>query len=571
MRRLWSALGAVAWFSSSLTAAALTQPNGAVIPSPPGCNAGKPTGLAATFACVCDAAGACNIGAPCSGPGACPDGKNATCETTLFHSFNDNTCIPSNLTGLDPSKDAATTPETFRPSCALTFTVVSRGTAMFGDVFGWYNVTPGKAPDRADLHPMLGCGDAAGKAVVLDVTKDPAYKGGDIGFFLLTPESRTAHGSCAGGDCCASLARYDGGVGYLYFTERKYNADVTGPSPFIHLLVLDSKMASRKFYFAWEDIFGGSNNDFTDLVTSVEGVECSGGGLTCSTGQKGQCGEGLTACKAGKLECTGVFAGKAEACNGLDDDCDGQVDDGATCAAPSEVCFQGRCVPKCGVGEFKCGAGSQCDNGTGLCVDPSCVGVSCPADKVCRKGACVAPCEGVTCPKGQRCVGDACVDLCKGVACTAGQVCKEGVCVAGCASCGGIGCAAPTSCDAASGACLDKSCAAPCPAGTVCESGQCKNRCAGVVCPGAQVCKDGECKLPGASPAGGGGLGPGATGPGGGGATPDDDYGARSGAGCGCDTSSASASTGALAVALAAGALALCRRRRRGRSPAPPG
>ena len=40
--------------AASLPAAAqLRQPTGAEIPSEPGCHAGRPTGLLATFACVC--------------------------------------------------------------------------------------------------------------------------------------------------------------------------------------------------------------------------------------------------------------------------------------------------------------------------------------------------------------------------------------------------------------------------------------------------------------------------------------------------------------------------------------
>src|SRR5690348_5126857 len=82
--------------SSPATAATLTQPNGAAIPSQLGCNSNQPTGLAAEFACECASGGACNIGPACPSPGPCtvPTG---TCETTLNHSVNDNTCIPSNL------------------------------------------------------------------------------------------------------------------------------------------------------------------------------------------------------------------------------------------------------------------------------------------------------------------------------------------------------------------------------------------------------------------------------------------------------------------------------------------
>ena len=73
------------------------------------------------------------------GSTACANGENGTCETTLWHSPNDNSCIPSNESGLNPATQAMITPETFHPTCGQTFTVISRGTAEFQDVFGWYN------------------------------------------------------------------------------------------------------------------------------------------------------------------------------------------------------------------------------------------------------------------------------------------------------------------------------------------------------------------------------------------------------------------------------------------------
>src|SRR5579872_4357443 len=106
-------------------ASALTQPNGAAIPAQMGCSGGMPTGLLPVFACACTTPGVCNIGAPCASPTSCDDGQHGTCESTMWHSFNDNTCIPSNHSGLDPWKDGAVTPETFHPTCALTYQVLS--------------------------------------------------------------------------------------------------------------------------------------------------------------------------------------------------------------------------------------------------------------------------------------------------------------------------------------------------------------------------------------------------------------------------------------------------------------
>jgi hypothetical protein len=478
---------------------ALTQPNGTPIPSAMGCNAQKPTGLAAVFACECLQPGVCNIGGVCPAPGQCPNAQIGTCETTLAHVFNDNTCIPSQLGGLDPWAQAATTPETFQPTCALTFTVVSRGTALFKDAFGWYNVT-GTAPTPDQLYTMLDCTKSTGQSAVLDIQNDPRWLGGEVGFFLVTPEAREPGkgGTCAGGDCCATVARLGQGQGRVYYSQRGYNPDAAGASSFIHLLVYDSRITTSKFYFAWEDIFGGSNNDFTDLVTSVEGVECSGGGGACDTGKPGACALGVATCEQGSLGCHDLVAPVGEVCNGVDDDCDGVADDGASCPA-GQRCDGGRCTPDCKADpEFQCPGGLACEAG-GRCVDPGCVGKPCPSDKVCKAGACVAPCDGIVCPRGTSCISGACLALCDAAQCPAGEVCREGVCLPGCDQCGGVACTGALTC-AQDGECRDPSCPQGCPAGRYCEAGMCKDACDGAICPEGQVCEGGRCRVPGGFP-----------------------------------------------------------------------
>ncbi len=561
----------VATWLLSTPALALTQPNGAPIPTAPGGAGNRPSGLAASLACACTQPGICNVGAPCTSATSCDDGKRGTCETTLAHAFNDNSCIPSLLSGLDPGAEASTTPETFRPTCALTFTVLTRGTAQFHDVFGWYNA--GTAPPApGDLHPMLACGDGPGHAVVLDIAKEPAYAGGEIGFFLMTPEGHPGSKQCANGDCCASPARIAAGEGYVYYSQRAFNPDQAGPSSFIHLIVLDSHIVKRKFYFAWEDIFGGSNNDFTDLVTSVEGVECAGGGEVCDTGKKGVCAQGVSVCTKGAVGCSPVTPPAPEACNGVDDDCNGVVDDGATCPSAGDVCQEGRCVHRCSSTEFPCGGGTACDRSTGYCVDPSCVGVACASGEVCTLGKCGAPCAGVVCPSGQTCEGSACVDPCRGVTCGAGQVCRGGACFSGCGQCDGIVCGGALRCDAPSGECVDPSCPKGCPAATVCKAGACVDACAGVVCPSGQSCAAGQCGG-GAGSAhidGGGLIGPGGGGGGGtsaapdGGSAGDDPSGGGATGGCACDLGAGAPASAAMAsVALGLAALGLRRRRAR--------
>jgi hypothetical protein len=547
-------------------ALALTQPNGASIPSQMGCNGGQPTGLLPVFACACTQPGVCNIGAACPANTTCDDGQHGTCESTMWHSPNDNTCIPTNHSGLDPWMDAAVTPETFHPTCALTYEILSRGTARFQNAFGWYNAGTA-APPASDLHVMLDCNSTPGTSVVLDLTQEPAWKGGDVGFFLVTPESHTAPGTCAGGNCCASVAAFQAGNGYVYYSQREFNPDGQGSNPFIHLLEYTSVLTAQKYYFGWEDTYQTTSADFTDLVTSVSGVQCSGAGVQCNTGKLGVCALGVTECGASaQMTCQQIEQPSPETCNGVDDDCDGTVDNGATCPESGYVCDNGKCVPHCGPIEFPCFSGTSCDPTSGLCIAPSCVGVTCPGGQICQMGQCGTPCTNVVCPTGQSCLGNACVDLCSGVSCPSGQVCAEGACVPACGQCGGLTCASPMACDSKTGSCADPSCPNGCSSGTHCVSGSCVDNCAGAKCPTGQTCQAGQCTTPAASRDGGlvweggaGGTEPGKGTSGSDGGSGSADWVTGSGGGC-------STGGGAGGVPLGVGAvlgLALLKRRKR--------
>jgi MYXO-CTERM domain-containing protein len=496
----------------------------------------------------------------------------------MWHSYNDNTCIPSNHSGLDPIMAASAASETFHPTCALTFTVVTRGNAMFKDVFGWYNAT-GSPPPFSDLHPMLGCNDDAGAAATLDLTQEPSWQGGDVGFFLMTPESPAAPGTCANGNCCPTIASVQAGQGRVYFTEHAYNPDQQGGNAFLHVAAFSSLIVPSRSYFGCEDTYGGGDNDFADFVASVDGVQCSGAGVSCTTGMQGVCALGVTDCTQGQLGCQELVQPSPEQCNGVDDDCNGQVDDGATCPDPSDICHGGRCVPACGSAEFPCSAGTACDPASRLCVDPSCIGVTCAAGQICTGGQCGTPCSGIVCPHGQLCVGETCVDLCSGVTCPAGKVCTDGVCIPGCGTCGGLTCAAPLACTTASGRCEDPSCPGGCSGGQWCLAGTCVDPCDGAKCPAGQTCAGGQCQAgQGAPPDSGLATPPGSSSPPAGagstaGASSNDaGIGATWGSGatphgCGCNMPGHDGPTPLPAtLATLAGAIAVVRRRRRDRA-----
>ncbi|MBK8255274.1 MAG: hypothetical protein IPK82_21765 [Polyangiaceae bacterium] len=83
-----------------------------------------------------------------------------------------------------------------------------------------------------------------------------------------------------------------------------------------------------------------------------------GGGDTCDTGLAGLCGPGVLHCVNGAVECVGDLEAVTESCNGLDDNCDGQIDEGnpesnLSCFTGLDgVCGDG--LTNCNMGNLEC-------------------------------------------------------------------------------------------------------------------------------------------------------------------------------------------------------------------------
>jgi hypothetical protein len=396
---------------------------------------------------------------------------------------------------IDAARDAATMPERFVPGCRLTFTLVTRGPAMFRNSFGWYNVT-GRAPTEAELHALIPCDSPQGFVANLDLSREPAYAGGEIGFFLRTPEDGDT-GRCLANDCCASPMRAGGRT---YFSERRFNPDsvAAGGSGYVHMITYDSRATRDAFYFAWEDLFRGGDNNFTDFVALVSNIVCSGAGGACDTGMRGACAQGTLQCRAGSLVCVPSVRAGPERCDGLDNDCNGMDDDGMGLCTGAEVCDRGVCVPPCV--ERACFAGFRCSD-RGTCVEDACVNVMCMSGQRCVGGRCVGACEGIRCPADQQCRAGRCVNPCEGVMCDADQVCVAGTCIPRCQC---RRCNATETCQA-DGRCVSRDCAAVmCAAGQRCVMGVCQDVCVGVQCPNDQRCQRGQCVAIGSSATDGG-------------------------------------------------------------------
>jgi hypothetical protein len=325
--------------------------------------------------------------------------------------------------------------------------------------------------------------------------------------------------------------------------------------------------------------------------------------LPCYGGPAGTQDVGL--CRGGTRSCVnGAFSGVCEGdvtpatgepCDGLDNDCNGLVDDGAVCAT-GYACERGVCVPStCGTEQpcpegYDCLAGQGCKQASGACGESQSGagdGVTCAPGKACRFGACVDPCEGVLCGEGAVCASGACVggscyftgcpdgelcldgtcraDPCTGLSCPSGTFCRQGDCVQACTfvSCrAGERCGIDGFCEPDS--CAGKTCAPLGGQSQVCVDGQCvPDTCAGLGCGQGQVCREGICvddpcagvKCPAGACLGGqcyplgnpGGLGSGEPG--------NPDVG-----GCGCGAGGGVGPVGALLALLA---VPLARRRRR--------
>ena len=212
----------------------------------------------------------------------------------------------------------------------------------------------------------------------------------------------------------------------------------------------------------------GVDNDCDGAIDEGDVVEAT----SCSTAEVGVCGAGVNVCRDGAVVCAQTTEPQEEDCDRVDNDCDGVIDE-----ALRNAC--GSCDPT--LPEERCdGEDQDCDG----VIDE---GAPCDENRVCVLGRCAPRCETGECREdGLVCVEDGCVPVCDATACGEGLSCRQGACVDLCAD---ISCANGAVCR--EGRCVGSTCyEAGCPRGELCIQNQCtEDPCEALDCEPSQFCR----------------------------------------------------------------------------------
>ena len=436
-------------------------------------------------------------------------------------------CLDRPVTGeamagaVSATADAAVLPEAYRPvenppgsgTYPVTFRAIGEG-AGYRNSFGWFWTDQDPAI-AANLRTVFDCRTGPSCACPCDPnTMRPAMAwlrtinfesqpgftpGRAIGFWIRTPELLSGAGNDP--DNCGD--RTDT-ANRIYFTSKSLNDD----GDYVHFLVYRSATYTNTFYFGFEDLFRGGDNDFEDILVRATGLvplcdprpeicnnaddDCDGAideGITtaCSTA----CGSGVRTCVAGSFGPCSAPVPTTEICNALDDDCDGAVDEGISrscmnaCGSGTEICRLGSfvdCTAPTPTIEICNNVDDDCDGTTDEDLRRACFSACGSGTETCTAGTwggCTAPTPGTEVCNG---LDDDCDGLTdEGITRACSTACGSGIetCISGAF----VGCTAPAGgieacnnidddCDGMIDEDLTRACSTACGAGTeTCTAG----------------------------------------------------------------------------------------------------
>lgn len=217
------------------------------------------------------------------------------------------------------------------------------------------------------------------------------------------------------------------------------------------------------------EVCNGLDDDCNGMIDDNLGP---GQGIGIDCGVQGQgCTKGITRCIGGKVVCEGSSMPTAETCNGRDDDCNGLIDDGTFPTVGDSCLCPGLTQAQVGVGVCRAGR-LMCKGVEGI----KCDGCVLPQPEICNGKD--DDCDGMSdymamCPSGFGCREGSCGLLCRAgeFPCPPGYDCVDNYCVPN--RCKNVTCASDQKCDNATGSCVDLCYKVTCLTGQTCVRGAC--------------------------------------------------------------------------------------------------